>query len=233
METRIELDEIIIEVVRKRIRNIHLKIYSPNGDVKISAPLRMSLSSIHSFAVSKLDWIRKHQRKIRERADAVPPEYLNKNNYFVRGECYKLEVIEKEAPPKIVLENGSFILHIRPGTSEEKREIIIEDWYRDQLKNELVPLIEKWEEIMGVKVRNVFIQHMKTKWGSCNYIAGNIRINTELAKRPLKCLEYVVVHELAHLLERSHNGRFKAIMNQFLPNWSASRDELNRFPIRQ
>jgi len=231
MET-IELDGILIEVVRKRIRNIYLRVYSPTGDVKISAPVRMSLSNIRSFAVSKIDWIKKHQQKVRELADTVPVEYLNKNNYFVWGECYKLEVIEKDTIPKIFLEDGSFILQIRPATSEEKREIIIEEWYKGQLNAALAPLIEKWEEIMGVKVSRIFIKRMKSKWGSCNYIAKNIRFNTELAKRPLKCLEYVVVHELAHLLERSHNDRFKAIMSKFLPDWQSCRDELNRFPIR-
>lgn len=231
-EFQIELDGILIEVLRKRIRHINLKVSSPDGTVRISAPFRASLKSIRDFAVSKLGWIKKHQKKMKERMDSVPPEYFNRNNYMVLGELYPLKLMDSDSRPFVVLENGSLVLHAKAETSEEERELIIEKWYRAQLKKELVPLVEKWERTMGVKVRKVFIRRMKTKWGSCNYIDRNIRISTELAKRPLKCLEYVVVHELAHLLERTHNSRFIEIMDRYLPDWRERNEELNRFPMR-
>lgn len=231
MET-IELDGILVEITRKRIRHINLKVSSPDGAVRISAPFRASVKSIKSFAVSKLDWIRKHQKKMKDRMDSVPPEYFNKNNYMVWGGLYPLKVVKSDSRPQIAFEDGSLILHVKDDSGEEEKERIIADWYRAQLKKELVPLVEKWEVTMGVRVRKVFIRRMKTKWGSCNYADRNIRISTELAKRPLKCLEYVVVHELAHLLERTHNSRFIEIMDRYLPDWRERNEELNRFPMR-
>jgi predicted metal-dependent hydrolase len=123
-------------------------------------------------------------------------------------------------------------VQVRPGADEEKRKEILADWYRTQLKLEAPPLIAKWEQLMGVQVERFFVQRMKTKWGSCNHTAGTIRLNTELAKKPKECLEYIVVHEMAHLLEPTHNDRFIEIMNLFLPQWRAYRDELNRLPVR-
>lgn len=231
MET-VELDGILIEITRKRIKHINLKVSSPDGCVRISAPFRAGVKSIRDFAVSKLDWIRKHQKRMKDRMDEVPPEYFNKNNYMVSGELYSLKLLDSDSRPFIVLENGNLILHAKAETSEEERELIIEKWYRAQLKKEIVPLVEKWEKTMGVKVRKVFIQRMKTKWGSCNYIDRNIRISTELAKRTPECLEYVVVHELAHLLEKTHNSRFIEIMDHHLPDWRKQNEELNRFPMR-
>ena len=228
----IEVDGILIEVTRKRIRHINLKVSYPDGGVKISAPFRASVKSIESFAASKLDWIMKHQKKMKARMDAVPPEYFNKNNYMVWGELYPLQVVESDSRPHISFEDGSLTLYIKDDTGEEERERIIADWYKARLKKELIPLVEKWEAVMGVKVRKVFIRKMKTKWGSCNYIDRNIRISTELAKRPLRCLEYVVVHELAHLLERTHNSRFTEIMDRYLPDWREQNEELNRFPVK-
>lgn len=231
-EFKIEIDGILIEITRKRIRHINLKVSSPDGCVRISAPFRASMKSIRDFAVSKLDWIRKHKKKMKDRMDAIPPEYFNKDNYMVRGELYALKLLDCDSKPFVVLENGTLLLHANAHTSEAGMEKIIDNWHKDQLKKELIPLVEKWEKAMGVKVRKVFIRKMKTKWGSCNYIDRKIRISTELAKRPPKCLEYMVVHELAHLLERTHNSRFLEIMDRYLPGWREQNEELNRFPMR-
>ena len=124
------------------------------------------------------------------------------------------------------------ILRVRPGTDKAKRQAIVEEWYREQLRKAVPPLIAKWERLMGVRVRRFFVQRMKTKWGSCNHRAGSIRLNTDLAKKPRECLEYIVVHEMVHLLEPTHNARFVALMDQFMPKWQSHREVLNRLPVR-
>jgi predicted metal-dependent hydrolase len=232
MVSQIQLGDITVDVIRKDIKNIHLSVYPPTGRVRISAPSRMELETIRVFAVSKLGWIKRQQQKLLEQEREEPREYLDRESHYVWGKRYLLKVVEVDEPPSVELKHKWLRVQVRPGADEEKRKEILADWYRTQLKLEAPPLIAKWEQLMGVQVERFFVQRMKTKWGSCNHTAGTIRLNTELAKKPKECLEYIVVHEMAHLLEPTHNDRFIEIMNLFLPQWRAYRDELNRLPVR-
>lgn len=232
MVSQIKLGDITVDVIRKDIKNIHLSVYPPIGRVRISAPSRMELETIRIFAVSKLGWIKKQQQKLLEQEREAPREYLDRESHYVWGKRYLLKVVEVDEPPSVELKHKWLKVHVRPGADEEKKQAVVADWYRTQLKLEVPPLIAKWEPLMKVKVKRFFVQRMKTKWGSCNHTAGTIRLNTELAKKPIECLEYIVVHEMAHLLEPTHNDRFVGIMDLFLPQWRAYRDELNRLPVR-
>jgi predicted metal-dependent hydrolase len=229
----IELGDIAIPVVRKNIKNIHLRIYPPAGNVLISAPLRMNLDTIRVFAVSKLDWIEKHQQKIRSRVRETPREFIDRESHYLWGKCYPIDLLELDARSQIELRKDVFLLQVPPGTDTVKKCAIFDEFYRQQIEAAIPPLIDKWERLMGVTVTSFSVRKMKTKWGSCTPGLGTIRFNLELAKKPLECLEYVVVHELAHLLEPSHNYRFIAFMDAFLPEWRCDRDELNRLPISQ
>jgi len=231
MTSRIKLGEITIDVVKKDIKNLHLSVYPPAGRVRISAPLRMDLDTIRVFAITKLGWIKQQQKKLREQERETPREYLDRESHYVWGKRYLLKVIEKDAAPVVTLKHNKMVLQIRPDTDEEKRQAILAEWYRKQLKEAVSQLIAKWEPFMGVKVDRFFVQKMRTKWGSCRPGSKNIRLNTELAKKPPECLEYIVVHEMAHLLERKHNDRFSALMDRFMPLWRNHREELNRAPL--
>jgi predicted metal-dependent hydrolase len=232
MVTKIELGEISVEVVKKDIKNIHLSVYPPAGRVRISAPLRMNLETIRVFAISKLDWIKRQQRKLREQERETPREYLDRESHYVWGKRYLLKVAPSDEAPAVELEGARMLLRVRPGASDEKKRSIVEEWYRERIKQVVPALIAKWEPIVGVNVKRFFVQRMKTKWGSCNHNSGSIRLNTELAKKPPECLEYIVVHEMVHLLETTHNHRFTTLMDRFMPKWRFCRAELNRLPVR-
>ncbi len=221
-----------IEVEQKDIKNIHLSVYPPDGNVKIAAPHRMDLDTIRVFAINKLQWIKKQQKTFRNQEREAPREYLSKESHYFQGKRYLLKIIEQDAKPKIVLTHSKIELYVRPNTSMEKRKEIIEEWYREEMKKTIPKMIEKWEKIIGVKANEFGIKKMRTKWGTCNVEAKRIWINLELAKKPLDCMEYIVVHELVHLLERSHNDTFKNYMNEFMPKWRFHSDELNRLPFR-
>jgi hypothetical protein len=233
MALQIELGEITIDVVLKDIKNVHLSVYPPVGRVRIAAPQRMSLDTIRVFALSKLDWIKQQQKKLREQERETPREYVERESHFVWGKRYLLTVTESDEPPAVELKHSRMFLRVRPGTTEEKRQAIVEAWYRDQLKLRVPPLLERWQPRLGVQVQRWFVQRMKTKWGSCNHRSHTIRLNTELAKKPPECLEYIVVHELVHLLEPTHNARFIALMDRFMPRWQIHRQVLNQLPVRQ
>ncbi|WP_269848994.1 M48 family metallopeptidase [Methanosarcina horonobensis] len=219
MTTQIELGDITVDVVLKDIKNIHLSVYPPNGRVKISAPLRMDIDTIRIFAISRLGWIKKQQKKFKEQERETPREYLDLESHYVWGKRYLLKVVEVNEAPSVELKHSKMILRVRPGTDYKKKQAIVDAWYREQLKKAVPPLIARWEPLLGVKVERFFVQRMKTKWGSCNHKARNIRLNTELAKKPKECLEYNIVHEMAHLLEPTHNSRFIKLMDQFMPKW--------------
>ncbi|HEU0179597.1 MAG TPA: SprT family zinc-dependent metalloprotease [Blastocatellia bacterium] len=232
MVTKIELSGISVEVVKKDIKNIHLSVYPPAGRVRISAPLRMNFETIRVFAISKLDWIRRQQRKLQEQERETPREYLDRESHYVWGKRYLLKVASNDEAPAVELERNRMLLRVRPGASDEKKQAVVEEWYREQIKQAVPALIAKWEPIVGIRVKRFFVQRMKTKWGSCNHNSGSIRLNTELAKKPPECLEYIVVHEMAHLLEPTHNHRFTTLMDWFMPKWRFCRAELNRLPVR-
>lgn len=232
MPTRIKLGEIAVDVMKKNIKNVHLSVYPPVGKVRISAPLRMDLDTIRVFAISKLGWIKQQQKKIREQEREPPREYSDRESHYVWGKRYLLKVIEKEAAPGVELKHNQIHLQTRPAAGEEKKQAVLEEWYRSQLKQTAPPLIAKWEPLMGVRVERFFVRRMKTKWGSCSCGSASIRLNTDLAKKPQECLEYIIVHEMAHLLEPTHNKRFIALMDDFMPNWRFYREVLNRLPVR-
>ncbi|AKB27661.1 putative metal-dependent hydrolase [Methanosarcina siciliae T4/M] len=231
MTTQIELGDITVDVVLKDIKNIHLSVYPPNGRVKISAPLRMDMDTIRVFAISRLGWIKQQRKKFREQARETPREYLDLESHYVWGKRYLLKVIEVCEAPSVELKHNKMILRVRPGTADEKKQAVVDAWYREQLKKAIPPLIAKWEPLMDVKVERFFVQRMKTKWGSCNHKARNIRLNTELAKKPPECLEYIIIHEMTHLLEPTHNSRFIALMDRFMSKWQFYRDRLNQLPV--
>ena len=228
----VQLGNIAVDVVLKDIKNVHLSVYPPSGRVRISAPSRMSLDTIRVFAISKLDWIKQQQKKLREQERETPREYLDLESHYVWGKRYLLKVVDNSSAPEVDLKRNILILRIRPGSSEEKKQAVLEEWHRERLKAAVRPLIAKWESLLGIKVKRFFVQRMKTKWGSCSHGAGSIRLNTELAKKPPECLEYIVMHEMIHLLEPTHNSRFIALMDQFMPKWQFQRQELNRLPVR-
>jgi predicted metal-dependent hydrolase len=232
MVTHFDLGDIAVDVVQKDIKNIHLSVYPPAGKVRISAPLRMDIDTIRVFAITKLDWIKRQQQKLREQARETPREYLDRESHYVWGKRYLLKVIEKDTEPEIELKHKKMFLQIRPATSDSRKQEILEIWYREQLKKAIPLLIAKWEPLMGVKVERFFVQKMKTKWGSCSPSSKSIRLNTDLAKKPTECLEYILVHEMTHLLEPTHNSRFVSLMDQFMPKWRFYKEELNRLPVR-
>lgn len=232
MMTQVQLGPLAVDVVLKDIKNVHLSVYPPNGRVRIAAPARMSLNTIRVFAISKLAWIRRQQKKLREQERETPREYLNRESHYLWGKRYLLTVRECREVSSIELKHSRILLLVRPGMSEERKQELFEAWYREQLKNAVRPLLAKWQLLMGVRVNRFFVQRMRTKWGSCNPTARHIRLNTELAKKPLECLEYIVVHELAHLIEPTHTQRFIALMDRFMPKWQFYRQALNRLPVR-
>jgi predicted metal-dependent hydrolase len=192
----------------------------------------MKLDTIRVFAVSKLGWIKQQQHKLQEQERESPREYLDRESHYVWGKRYLLKVIEENHTPTVELKPSQLILQVRPGTEAAKRHAIMEEWYRNQIKQAVPGLIAKWEPLIEVKVERFFVQRMKTKWGSCTPHKKHIRLNTDLAKKPPICLEYIVVHEMIHLLEPTHNNRFRALMEQFVPKWQFYREELNRLPVR-
>lgn len=232
MVRQMQLGGIVVDVVFKNIKNVHLSVYPPSGKVRISAPLRMNADTIRVYAISKLDWIKQQKNKLRAQERETPREYLDRESHYVWGKRYLLKVVEQDVAPAVELKHSKLLLRIRPGSGEEKKQAVLEEWYRQQLKEAVPPLIEKWQPLMGVNVERFFVQRMKTKWGSCNHGSGTIRLNTELAKKPWECLEYIVVHEMTHLLEPTHNQRFVALIDQFMSKWRFHREELNRLPVR-
>jgi hypothetical protein len=231
MAKQINLDDMVVDVVFKDIKNIHLSVHPPAGKVRISAPLKMTLDTIRVYAISRLDWIKTHQKKLREQERETPREFLERESHYVWGERYLLRVRKHTNPPLVQLSPKYMDVWVRPGARPEKVEAVVAAWYREQVRSVSKKLIAKWEPQMDVSVERLFIQRMKTRWGSCTPQTGSIRLNADLAKKPRECLEYIVVHEMVHLLEPTHNERFVALMDQWLPQWRQLRKKLNRAPL--
>jgi len=228
----IELGTIKIEVEQKDIKNIHLSVYPPDGAVRIAAPNRMDLDTIRVFALTKLKWIKKQQNTFENQERETPRDYVTKESHYFLGKRYLLKVIEHHLSPKVIVEHSTLELYLRPNTSKEKRQELLEEWYRQELKDIVPNLIRKWEHKIGVQSNDYGIKKMRTKWGTCNIEAKRIWLNLELAKKPLECIEFIIVHELVHLLERNHNEVFVGYMNEFMPKWRLYREELNKLPFR-
>jgi len=231
MTTQINVGGIPVDVVFKDIKNVHLSVHPPTGRVRIAAPARMKIDTIRVYAISKLDWIKRQQQKLQEQERETRREYLDRESHYIWGQRYLLKIKEEDRAPSIELKHNQMVLTVRPESGMEKREAVVAAWYREELRNAITTLIAKWEPLLGVKVNRIFVQRMKTRWGSCNPRSGSIRLNSELAKKPWECLEYIVVHEMMHLLEPTHNDAFVSLMNKFMPQWQYHRDELNRAPL--
>ena len=224
----IELGDICLNVIHKDIKNVHLSVHPPQGRVTISAPLQMDLETIRLFSIAKLGWIRKQQKKLRSQKRETAREYISRESHYYLGQRYLLKAIEQYAAPKVILKHNIIELHIRKDASIKQREEILQSWYRQQLRELVPPYIAKLEIKMNVKVAEICVRTMKTKWGTCNAKAKRIWLNTELAKKPIESIEYVLIHEMVHLLERNHNEKFISYMDKFTPKWKHLREELNR-----
>ncbi len=231
MTETIELGDIAIAVTRKAVRNVHLSVHPPEGHVTMVAPTTTRLEVARAYAISKLGWIRDQQAKLQQQARETPRQYVERESHYLWGRRYLLSVCEQDTKPSVQLNHKRIRLCVRPGSDHAKRASVMHEWHKSLLHEAIPPLLEKWEPKLGVTVAGYFLQRMKTRWGSCNPVAGTIRLNTELVKKPKDLLEYVVVHEMAHLLEPTHNERFLAILNQHYPIWPEARIELNELPL--
>jgi len=229
---QITVNGLPVHIVRKAIKNLHLGVYPPHGRVRVAAPLAVSDDAVRLAVIGKLGWIKRQQTRFEAQPRQSVREMVSGESHYFLGQRYRLRVIEYHGASKVVLRNKAAIeLYMRPQTNAKQREQVLQRWYRKQLKALIPPLLEKWQPVMGVQVADWRIKKMKTKWGSCNKSARRIWLNLELAKRSVQCLEYIVVHEMAHLLERHHNDRFRALMDQFMPQWRSRRETLSQTPL--
>lgn len=231
MSEIIKLGDIAIRVTRKDIRNVHLSVHPPNGRVTLVVPTDTRLEVARAYAISRLGWIREQQRRLRAQVREAPRRYVSRESHYVWGRRHLLRVVERDTRPSVVLDHRRITLYVRSGSSLEQRARVIHAWHKSLLHAAIPELIAQWERRLRVSVTGYFLQRMKTKWGSCNCVAGTIRLNTELVKKPRDLLEYVIVHELAHLREPSHNERFVAILDRHYPNWREARAELNELAL--
>lgn len=227
-----EVSGIPVEVVRKPIKNLHLSVHPPEGSVRVSAPLLLDDEAVRLAVVSRLSWIRRHQKAFEEQPRQSQREMVTGESHYFMGRRYRLNVLKQAGPNRVRINgNSELTLHVRAGTDRDKRESVLTEWYRQQLKEVLPDLIAKWQPVIGVEVADWGVKKMKTRWGSCNVRDRRVWLNLELAKKPRHCIEYVLVHEMVHLLERHHNERFKALLDKFIPQWRLYRSELNQAPL--
>lgn len=231
MDEIIELGEISISVTRKDIKHVHLSVHPPEGRVTLVAPTSTRLEVARAYAISRLGWIREQQSKLEAQAREAPRQFVERESHYVWGRRYLMVVNHQDAKPTVVLDHKRITLTVRPGSDAHKRAEVMHEWQKLQLHAVVPVLIQKWERKLKVKVAGYYLQRMKTKWGSCNHRAGNIRLNTELVKKPKDLLEYVIVHEMIHLLEPTHNERFISILGEHYPTWREARAELNELPL--
>lgn len=231
MSELIELGDVRITVTRKAIKNVHLSVHPPDGRVTLTAPITTRPEVARAYAISKLGWIREQQKTLENQARETPREYVERESHELWGRRHLMTIRYVEAKPVVQLDHKRITLQVRPGSGVEKRSEVIHEWHKSLLHEFVPPVIRKWEHKLGVHVVAYFLQRMKTKWGSCNHQAGHIRLNTELVKKPKDLVEYVVVHEMAHLIEPTHSIKFVAILNEHYPSWRQARAELNDLPL--
>ncbi len=227
---KIEVDGVSIDIIYKYIKNIHLRILPPDGRVLITTPPRINQEDLISFIYSKIDWIKKNRQKIINQSKHHYYEFRTGEVHYFLGKEYEMNVVATSAREKIVLGERTITLFVKPDSTKTSRKKIVDDWYRDRLKETVPEIIKKWEMIMNVHVTEFGVKIMKTRWGTCNTRVSRIWLNLELAKKPTEILEYIIVHEMIHLFERSHNHRFKALMSCYLPNWKSLEHQLKTFP---
>ncbi len=221
-----------VEVVRKAIKNLHLIVLPPDGRVRVSAPQHISDDRVRAAVSTRLAWIKRQQLEFASQPRQGEREMITGETHYLWGKRYRLEVIEREGAHEVRHKNGSKLqLYVKPGATLENRRKVMSEWYRQQLKERIPTLLVKWQKKIGVEADAWGVKKMKTKWGSCSISARRIWLNLDLACKPPECLEYILVHELIHLLERTHNERFKAHMDEFMPNWRLHRATLNRTPL--
>ncbi len=231
MTEKIQLGEIAIAVSRKGIKNVHLTVHPPDGRVTLAAPLNTRLEVARAYAATKLGWIREQREKLAAQARESPRRFVERESHYLWGRRHLLTITYRDTKPSVSLDHKRISLTVRPGCDATKRAEVMHRWHKSLLHAVVPKLIQKWEPKLKVKVSGYFLQRMKTKWGSCNHRQGHIRLNTELVKKPKDLLEYVIVHEMAHLLEPTHSERFVAILDQHYPAWRESRAELNELPL--
>lgn len=227
----IQVGEVSVLLTKKDIKNVHLSVHPPDGRVTLTVPCATRSDAARAYVISKLGWIREQQGKLRGQARESPRQFIERESHYLWGRRYLLSVVYRDTKPSVTLDHKRITLIVRPGSDAAKRAEILHEWHKSLLHEAVPPLIQKWESRLGVQVIGYFLQRMKTKWGSCNHRARHIRLNTELVKKPKDLLEYVVVHEVAHLLEPKHNERFGAILNEHYPTWREARVELNELPL--
>lgn len=229
---QIEISDFTIDVVRKNIKNMHLAVYPPTGRIRIAAPLNIDDDAVKLFAISKLAWIKRNQRNFKQQDRQSARSYIQRESHYFQGRRYLLRVTEHDAPPFVEIKSKTYIdLYIRPETTIAKRNEIMNEWYRTELKKQIPEIIKTWETKLGLEIDDWQVKLMKTKWGTCNIEKRKIWLNLELAKKPIYCLEYIIVHEMLHLLERHHNDKFLNYMNTYLPKWKQIKSELNKLPV--
>ncbi len=228
---QIRVEEVDVAVYRKRIRHLYLRVGPPDGHVRVSAPLHIDDESIRRVVVKRMPWILRQQQKHRIRGPDIELLLVSGEQHYVEGLRVRLNITIQEGPPSVYLVGESTLeMRVRSDTDLRQRRDLLSRWYRQRLQSRVPALIAMWEPVMDVKVREWRIRKMKTRWGSCNFQAGRIWLSLELAKKPMHCLEYVIVHEMAHLIEPSHNRRFWGILDRLMPNWRTCREDLNRVP---
>ncbi len=231
MRETIQLGELSIQVTKKDIKNVHLSVHPPNGRVTLVAPKTIRLEVVRAYAISKLGWIRNQQEKLAKQARETPRQFIERESHYLWGRRHLMTVKQCEAKPTVKLDHKRITLTVRRGNDTHKRAEVIHEWHKSLLHAVVPALIKKWEPKLKVKVTGYFLQRMKTKWGSCNHRAGHIRLNTELVKKPKDLLEYVIVHEMVHLIEPVHSENFIAILQKNYPTWREARAELNELPL--
>ena len=221
-----------VEVVRKDIKNLHVGVYPPSGRVRVAAPVRLDDDAVRLAVISRLGWIRRKQRAFEEQGRQSQREMVTGESHYFQGRRYLLDVVEEDGSPSVRLAGHTTMqVRVRPGSDRQARELVLQRWYRRQLREQIPSLLAKWEPEVGVTVAAVCIKKLKTLWGSCNAASRRVWLNLELAKKPASCLEYILVHEMVHLLERCHSDRFREHMDRFMPQWRTHREELNRAPL--
>lgn len=231
MVTQLDIGGISVDVVFKDIKNVHLSVYPPTGRVRIAAPCRMSLANIRLFAISKLGWIKKHQCQMLSQEREPPREYLERESHYLWGQRYLLHLSDVVDGPDVAVEHRHIVLHAGGNATTQKKQALLDDFYRRELKEAVRPIIAKWEKQLDVSVDRFFVQRMKTKWGSSNPRLRTIRLNLELAKKPAECLDYVILHEMLHFLVPDHSARFVGAMDEKMSNWRLIRQTLNEAPL--
>ena len=228
---QITVSNITIDVVRKDIKNMHLGVYPPAGRVRIAAPLNVNDDAIRLFAISKLGWIKRQQKKFESQQRITPREFKERESHYFQGHRYLLRIKETTGHGHVDLKGKTYLdLYVPEGATLATKRRILNNWYRREMKKRIPEMLAYWEQKIGVKVNHLGIKIMKTKWGSCNIEDKRVWLNLELMKKPVHCMEYILVHELVHLLERHHNDKFRAYMDHYLPNWKQTKDELNKLP---